>query len=247
MKKLSMIFLSLFYIGILLISCGNGLAIGEPGQNGDVFKVVDQEQPNEPEEYSLSLEGIPVYWRDSAALVEDDGPVYLSFWRKDADGVPASPENWGGLPQVKYDQKAGEIKEGKLSLTLPEEIPDVFLLDSQYYTAEGIIGISTLPDYTGEGTPGLSAGTAGFYNLEIRTTGRRPSFLYFSFWYANRDGRIRHPFSGYIDLKKGWNFLVFTDYTTGEYVRYRSLQKIYDSYPFELQTYYYAFDDKPPQ
>jgi hypothetical protein len=236
MKK-KLIFLTLSCMVFLFVSCGDPLGNdvsgnGEPGQD-------------EPEEYSLSLEGIPVYWRDSAALVEDDGPVYLSFWEKDADGVPIS-SGWGSLRVVKYEQKAGEIKKGTLALSLPEEIPDDFLLESRY----NIFGESMmrLSGYTGEGTPGLLVGVAGFDNLAKRTDGRRlADVLYPSFVYATEDGRIGCQSGGYVALKRGWNFLIFTDYTKGEYVWYRSLQKLYDCYPFEFQTSYYAFDDNPPQ
>ncbi|MDR1100677.1 MAG: hypothetical protein LBL28_09365 [Treponema sp.] len=234
-------FVTFFCIGFLFVSCDDAVRNNIPGQNDDALKIVN----SEAEEYSLSLEGVPVYWRDSVALTKEDGPVYLSFWRN-VDGIPDFP-TWGGQPVVKYDQKAGEIKEGRLSLNLPEEIPDEFLLKPQYYTLQGIPG--PVEDYTGEGAPGLLVGKAGFYNYNIgaRRAGRQNSYYYACFLYATGDGRVKHQSGGYVELKKGWNFLVFMGGGTGEYVRYKSLKELYDAYPFELQTYYYTFDDSPPQ
>jgi hypothetical protein len=226
-------------LAFVLISCGDVLGTGNPGQSGDGSEFKREDQAEETGGNPLSLEGVPVYWRDSTELWKDKGDVYLAFWPKDADGVPRPREIWGGIPYKTYDQKIGERNQGYLSITLPEEIPDSCLLDPEYVFFSW--------EESWEGTPGLLIERVRFAGLVIRAKRRQPRPIIWEYiLYANMDGRIERKSGVYVDLKKGWNFLAVHS-ETGEYTRFGSLKELYSHCPFELKTYYYAFDDNPPQ
>lgn len=225
------------FLAVSLFACNDVLKSNVSGngleQDEDVLKSV-----NDDEEDSLSLEGIPVYWRDSTELWKEEGDVYLAFWPKDADGVPRSREVYGGISYETYDQKIGERSQGYLSITLPEEIPDSCLVDPKYILFSW--------EETWEGPPGLLMERARFAGLKERTNRRQLITTVADILYASMDGRIESKSGVYVDLKRGWNFLAY-NLETGEYTRFGSLKELYSHAPFELQTYYSMYDDNPPQ